>query len=453
MKPKILFFARDYQALFFPKIIFDSYESIFVTLFKAEKKIIEKDGFKVFACFEEDFDNLDITGINCENYLETSFFADRFFGKFAMDERLFLLKKEIAFWRNILTNLSPIAVVNEVVAVEISEVLAIEAKKEKIRYIGWNNTSFPDKPFYFISNPFNTSLYQSIFDQTPSETSIKYAEQFYSQKDITPFYVKGLKSRLSLIRLWNTVLTLVKSLLTFLLVKTKGINKYLSTYYTPRYKWRDLLIALKSFWGSYDDINRFKGKYELIFYPLHYEPEAAILYMSEFNEDQIALIRNLSKCLNQNQILAVKEHPQQLGLLLTKEFRKLRKRLSNVIFIRGEVPSDWVINNVELIVTQTGTLGWEAIIRNKPVVLLGKNFYDKYPYINNFVSFDDLRHMIRTHSYKIPQKDATIKYIAQMWDYSYAGNPFPYPDLYTEKNINDVKIAIVDFLNKHYSEQ
>jgi capsule polysaccharide export protein KpsC/LpsZ len=171
--------------------------------------------------------------------------------------------------------------------------------------------------------------------------------------------------------------------------------------------------------------------------------------MSEFNEDQAALIRNLSKCLKQNQILAVKEHPQQLGKLWTSEYKKLKASLSNVIVISGEIASDYAIQNSKLVIVQTGTLGWEAIIRGKPVVILGYTFYDKYPYINKFVSFENLREMIRNETYLLPEKEATIRYIAQIWGYSYKGNPFPHQKLCTQENLDNIVYAIEDFLSKY----
>ena len=54
-KPVVLFFARGYQAHFYPSIISDKYDAIFVTLTKKEKHIVEEMGGTTVGCFEEDY--------------------------------------------------------------------------------------------------------------------------------------------------------------------------------------------------------------------------------------------------------------------------------------------------------------------------------------------------------------------------------------------------------------
>ena len=48
-KPRILFFARGYQTRFYPNLVDDAYEAVFVTLTSAEKRDIEQRGLKVVA--------------------------------------------------------------------------------------------------------------------------------------------------------------------------------------------------------------------------------------------------------------------------------------------------------------------------------------------------------------------------------------------------------------------
>jgi CDP-glycerol glycerophosphotransferase (TagB/SpsB family) len=153
--------------------------------------------------------------------------------------------------------------------------------------------------------------------------------------------------------------------------------------------------------------------------------------MSEFYEDQIGLIRNLAKCLKNNQLLVVKEHPQQPGMLLSKSYRQLRRRLSNVAFLPAEYSTKKLILLSELVITQTSTAGWEALILGKPVIVIGKVFYDKYPKI-----------MIHNKQYQIPEKEDTLKFIAQVWNYCQEGNPYPATELYNQENIKRIVHSI-----------
>jgi hypothetical protein len=441
MIPKIVFFARDYQARLFPKLLSDKYTNIYVTLTISEKKLIQKDGNEVAACFEEEFDCLEVHEIP-DSYLKTSFVSDRFLGSHSLDERRIILSKEISFWERIFEQHKPLAVINEVVAIEIAEVMYIEATKRNIRYFAWMVSPFEQRQFYWLSIPFFSRLDDNIFKELPDEDSAVFAEKYFKKfnedDNVKPFYASNLDSR------YNVIIFIKWLLLLFMDMIKSGfsyrMNKYLKLYYFNRPLFIvNIVNYTNSIFHSYDKINKNHG---IVFYPLHYEPEASILYMAEYSEDQIGLIRNLSKCLSNNQILVVKEHPQQPGMLLSKSYRQLRKRLSNVAFLPAEYSTKKLIQLSELVITQTSTAGWEALILGKPVVVLGKVFYDNYPKINRFCDFENLKIMIQNKQYHIPQKDETLKFIAQVWNYSQEGNPYPCPELYEKENITRIVHSI-----------
>lgn len=441
MKPKIVFFARDYQAKLFPKLLSEKFTNIYVTLTISEKKLIQKNGGVVAACFEEEFDSLDVHKTP-DSYLKTSFVSDRFFGSYSLDERRIILSKEISFWERIFEQHKPVAVLNEVVAIEIAEVMYIEAMKRNIRYFGWMVSPFELRQFYWLSTPYVTRLDDSIFNKLPDEDSVKFAENYFQKfnenANTKPFYAANLASRYDFIILikWLVLLftDLAKSCFNF------RMNKYLKQYYFNRH-WYIVNIVnyINSIFHSYDKLS---DNHEIVFYPLHFEPEASILYMAEYSEDQIGLIRNLAKCLSNNQILVVKEHPQQPGILLSKSYRQLRKRLSNIAFLPAEYPTKKLIQSSELVITQTSTAGWEALILGKPVIVMGKVFYDKYPKINIFSDFENLKIMIHSKHYQHPQKDLTLKFIAQMWNYCQEGNPYQDTELYNQENLKRVVNSI-----------
>ncbi len=79
MKKKVLFFAREYQADFFPLLRSPKYDAYYVTLTLEEKRRVEAKGQPVFACFEEMYDTLAPDQFP-ESYFLTSFASDRFMG-------------------------------------------------------------------------------------------------------------------------------------------------------------------------------------------------------------------------------------------------------------------------------------------------------------------------------------------------------------------------------------
>jgi CDP-glycerol glycerophosphotransferase (TagB/SpsB family) len=301
---------------------------------------------------------------------------------------------------------------------------------------------FEFRQFYWLSNPYFSSLDEKIFKELPDDDSVVFAEKYFQkineEANVKPFYASDLASR------YNFFMFIKWLALLFLKMIRSGfnykMNRYLKSYYCDNTAYKTKLVNyVNSILHSYKRIN---NNFEIVFYPLHYEPEASILYMSEYYEDQIGLIRNLAKCLKNNQLLVVKEHPQQPGMLLSKSYGQLRKRLSNVAFLPAEYSTKKIILLSELVITQTSTAGWEALILGKPVIVIGKVFYDKYPKINIFSDFENLKIMIHSKQYQIPQKDDTLKFIAQVWNYCQEGNPYPAAELYNQENIKRIVHSI-----------
>jgi hypothetical protein len=329
-----------------------------------------------------------------------------------------------------------------VIAIEISEVMYIEAMKRDIRYFGWNVSPFEMRCFYWVDIPYVSRLDDKVFKVIPNEDSIVFAGNYYKkfnkEENIKPFYATNLASR------YNIILLIKWLVLLFINSIGSSLNSKVIKYFKPYYFKKTVHITrivgyVNSIFRSYDRLNK---NHNIVFYPLHFEPEASILYMSEFNEDQSALIRNLAKCLTNNQLLVIKEHPQQPGMLLSKKYRQLKKQMSNIAYLPAEYSTKSLIQLSELIITQTSTAGWEALLLGKPVIVMGKVFYDKYPLINRFSDFEHLKHLIHSKQYHYPQTDATLKFIAQVWNYCQEGNPYLNSELYTKENINRIVHSI-----------
>lgn len=436
MKPKIVFFSRSYQAKLFPLLKSELYESVHVVLTNNEKIALERQGLDIKYCFEN-YNNK--TEIIDDSYLRTSFLSDRFLNNKNHDYRIDFLKKEIAFWSDIFDDYRPIAVINEQVAIEIAEVMYIEAKRRNIQYKAWM-TNPVNGLFYWTSNPLSLSLNDDVFLTEPSQGSIDIAKEYIKdvlEKNERPYYLNPFLNIKKIDLLISSIKGIVKSI-----VKEKLIKKNRSFYENSLpASYNFFNRNLNSLIYKYDDEKSF-SKYDIILYPLHYEPEASLSYLSEFFSNQVALIENIAKCLNHNQVLVVKEHPAQQGMLLTKKYRDLLKGVSSLYYLPSTVLSFDIIKKSKLIITLTSHLGWEALILGKPVYLLGEMFYDKYPFVNKLESWEKLRDSIRNSTYLYPTEESIIKYIAQLLEISYEGYPFPGGDLYSDNNIKKIISSI-----------
>lgn len=440
MKKKVLFFAREYQADFFPLLRSEKYDAYYVTLTLEEKRRVEAKGQPVFACFEEMYDTL-IPVQFPESYFLTSFASDRFMGSLSLAERQTILGKEIAFWRFALEEGKADAVINETVAIEASEVLFIEAEKRRIPYYSWMSLPVPNT-FYFQHTPMNNELNWSIQDLQPLDEDLARAEEYMEkvrQGVGAPFYAQNLKKR-------GNPVVLLKFVKRWILAKKRSVKyskaKSLAIFGCPQriFSTRIKLYFLSIFRG-YKKLEEYR-QHELIFYPLHFEPEATLKYMSEFYSCQPSTIEYIAKCLKSNQILVIKEHPQQPGMLLTAAFRRVQREYSNVLFLPAEIPTAQLIRDCKAIVTLTSTAGFEGMIIGKPVFVLGKIFYNQCPGINKVSSYEELRSLMHAPHYQVSTQEQARQFIAKMVRYASSGNPYEHANLYSQQNISAVTRAI-----------
>jgi len=441
MLPTVLFFARSYQAEFFPHLTSLRYRSVYATMTLEEKRMVIAKGGQVVGCFEEEFDELKSEAIS-KDYLITSLASDRYLIHFSLPDRLTILGKEKQFWQNILSGYSPVAVINEAVAIEISEVLYIETKKRSIKYLGWLHNPI-ENYFYWMTTPMHGSMDPSIFTKTPNPESIQIARDYCLkiESNYKPFYVRDLKSRFNLINILKDIWALGITLKWQSKYASSKLKRYAIFGADHKfYLWR-LTLPFRSIFKRYDDLNKC-ANFEIIFYPLHFEPEATLYYMAEYYSDQIGTIYNISKCLNLNQVLVVKEHPQQTGMLLTKGYQQLKAKNSNLIFLPAEFNSQDIIRKSVAIITLTSTVGLEALALGKPVLIMGNIFYDCYRDLMKIKHFEELRVVIKSGNYVQPEKETLIHFLACLLQYSYPGNPIPHPGLYSPQNIQSIVAAI-----------
>ncbi|MEG3179112.1 capsular polysaccharide export protein, LipB/KpsS family [Sphingomonas sp. LT1P40] len=440
-KPKILFFARGYQADLYPRLRDDRYDAVYVTLTRAEKAKVEAQGATVAACFEADFDSLPVDPVP-DDYLITSYMSDRFLGRFGHAERVRILGREIAFWRQLLDAHRPIAVLNELVALEISEVLLIEARRRDIRYLAPMPAPTEGR-FYWLPNPISLSG-RHLPKLTPSAEMRALADTYVTQlkvKDWRPFYVRDLSGRRALKPFLVGLAKAAIWQLRALTARNDGPFRYES--YDEEYSKR-VAVYLKGLWTKYDRIEDIPAEVEVFFYPLHQEPEATLLYLSEFYANQPALIENIMRSLGPNQALVVKEHPVDKGSLLRRKFLELRDRYSSLYFVPAEVHGRQVLERSERVVTLTSTVGWEAAAIGKKVYVLGDIFFDSLPGVTRLSNINDLRRVLRdgTGADSRLEHDVLVDFIGSMLELSHRGNPFPHANWLEEPNTGLVRDAV-----------
>jgi hypothetical protein len=113
-------------------------------------------------------------------------------------------------------------------------------------------------------------------------------------------------------------------------------------------------------------------------YPLNTEPEVALLAFGRPYRNQIESVRLVASSLPVGWKLAVKEHPNALGYRSAGFYQKLLD-IPNVVVIGPQVRSERLIDQCGLVFLVYGTIGLEAIIKGKPLVVLNPTPYGIFP--------------------------------------------------------------------------
>ncbi len=124
-------------------------------------------------------------------------------------------------------------------------------------------------------------------------------------------------------------------------------------------------------------------------YPQHFKPEASTSVFARHYCNDIAVVENIAFNLPFGSYLYVKEHFVNFGRLPVSYYEKLKK-IPNVKLISCEENTKQLIENCQGVITLSSTVGYEALLLNKPVYVFGNVFYECHPNCRKIDRFDDL---------------------------------------------------------------
>lgn len=212
----------------------------------------------------------------------------------------------------------------------------------------------------------------------------------------------------------------------------------LSIYYAKRNLLRRIRLG---FLQRYICASNKSDKFFL--YPLHFHPEASTSVLSPDYIDEISLIRKISLSMPNGVFLYVKEHPNAFGYN-TIDFYQQLKMLSNVKLIGySENTFDLIIRSIA-VVTLTSTVGYEALLYNKPVIVFGDVFYKRFPgcyFFDRFASLEELftTLLLESQLKKDQGSEVNIAIIQQYLAFVVDGNLFINEKAEIEKVITSIE--------------
>jgi hypothetical protein len=178
----------------------------------------------------------------------------------------------------------------------------------------------------------------------------------------------------------------------------EDLRRYQNQDYTNIYVWWTVWDKLKRKVRGligYDDLYTPADPREsFAYFPLHYEPEIALLLYAPFYADQVAVIKAAARSLPVGMKLYIKEHPAMVGYR-TRAFYKSLVRIPNVVLIPPTVSGHGLARDAALTITITGSGGWESLLFKKPVITFGDVFYNDVPGVKRCRSFEDLPFLVK----------------------------------------------------------
>ncbi len=337
---------------------------------------------------------------------------------FTFNERQDFLRKLFFDWYNVLVREEISLIIAPSIPHRVFDyVIYVLSKKLKIEYITFKMTSWPGyilptrsiESISFLEN--NELLRNERLPLVVEEfceritSDYKKAEPYYMRQQKTTFD-DGLVSKISKNIKEGKVLNKVSWLFNDSLVYWKKKDKLLSdSYYLNIEK-----IILKSkgnsskkklrnhYWSLCEDVD-FNLKY--IFFGLHYQPEETSCPSGGIFVDQKLVIESLIQATNDDTFIYVKEHISQFHPEMegetgrSKHFYDYFKRHPRVKFIKETVNSFELIDNALAVVTLTGTIGIEAALRGKPVIVFGYAWYRGVSNVFYPQSLEELRKIIK----------------------------------------------------------
>lgn len=273
------------------------------------------------------------------------------------------------------------------------------AKAKGIKYLFQRSSKIlnyvlftPDlsEEYLHVSKTFKEYVNIEIPESTPKKVALNYISDFRRKGEVP--YEGNVKYQLNV---GNFLFRYPYKISKLIVLDILQINKIRDNHNQIRHTvnfiydkpLRDIRTILhkQKFGNRIKSIKELKTKH-YIFFPLHSEPEIAITLFSKYYQNQIEVIRNIALQLPSKYCLIVKEHPRNQGRRPWGYYKNILK-IPNVNFSDFNVSSVELTKYCALTVVLSGWVGFEALLNQKPVIVLGKVSFKMLP--KNMVNYVD----------------------------------------------------------------
>ena len=117
-------------------------------------------------------------------------------------------------------------------------------------------------------------------------------------------------------------------------------------------------------------------KSKFVLFLFHMQPEYTVDGIAIKYYNQVEFVTNIARNLPADISIVVKENPRTVGALhRSKSYYKDLERHPNIIFLHHSIDAHKLVKKSMAVITLTGTVGLEALLMDKPVIIAGNIFY------------------------------------------------------------------------------
>ncbi|MEK7208059.1 MAG: hypothetical protein AAB699_00745 [Patescibacteria group bacterium] len=322
-----------------------------------------------------------------ETESETLTMMNKLFAKMQVSERKHLYYQYLSYWHAVLEKMEPDAILFPTIPHTVYDfVLYRLAKRQGLLTVMLEPTWIGDRLVVLCdyergSERVAEEMKKARSVASPQELAVDLQEEYRLQRsrgrDATPIFVKNIRRKYSLLRLPFVKL---HSLLTTLRAhKDPSVLLKAATF-----PFRAFRPNLKKEYERVSAPPDFTKPY--VYFPLHYQPERNSSPQGGRFVDQLYLASVLSASLPAGWSAYLKEHPTQwfsrgasFSSYRFKGFYETLARMKNIRIVPIETSTYRLTEGARAVATITGTAGWEALLRQKPVLAFGYPWYQHCP--------------------------------------------------------------------------
>jgi hypothetical protein len=160
-----------------------------------------------------------------------------------------------------------------------------------------------------------------------------------------------------------------------------------------------------------------------VYFPLHVPGDMALTMRSPEHLDQLTLIEQILRVTPPRFTVAVKEHPAMIGACDGRRLKEMSRRYPQLQILPPSTNNYDVIRASRLVVSINSKSGVEALLLEKPIIVLGDAFYSSCPLVKRVENHTDLKTAVPAllKNYHPPVEEELVDYLCRVWDGCSAG--------------------------------